>query len=130
MKGQKGWAFSFLVFSNVAFAQHEHHDMSHGEHGGTNHMMSGMYGSYAMSRESSGTAWQPEATPMDGIHLMHGDWMFMLHGFVNAVWTHQGGKRGEDEFYAPNMFMGMASRKLGPGTFGVRTMLSLDPATV
>jgi hypothetical protein len=129
MKGQKGWAFLFLCFSAGAFAQHEHHDMSAHGQGGSNEM-SGMYGSYAMARETSGTAWQPEATPMDGLHMMHGEWMFMFHGFADAIYTHGSGKRGEDDFYGPNMFMGMASRKLGPGTFGVRTMLSLEPLTI
>jgi hypothetical protein len=128
MKGQKGWSVLLLCFSTSAFAQHEHHGAS--AHGDTNHIMSGMYGQYPMARESSGTAWQPDATPMDGLHLMHGEWMFMFHGFVDVVYTHGSGPRGDDDFYAPTMFMGMASRKLGPGTLGVRTMLSLDPVTV
>src|SRR5687767_14173457 len=70
MKGQRGWAFLFLCSSISAFAQHEHHDMSAHAHGGSNEMMRGMYGAYPMARESSGTAWQPDATPMDGLHLM------------------------------------------------------------
>src|SRR5262245_58727284 len=32
--------------------------------------MTGMYGPYAMSREASGTSWQPEAARHEGIHLM------------------------------------------------------------
>jgi len=55
----------------------------HGEHHGMVH--SGMYGSYPGSREASGTSWQPEATPMGGLHFMPGDWMFMLHGSAAAV---------------------------------------------
>ena len=58
-------------------------------------MMAGFYGTYDMSREASGTSWQPEATPMEGIHLMHGEWMFMFHGFADLVYTDQGGRRGE-----------------------------------
>jgi hypothetical protein len=120
----------FCCGASAALAQHDHsahtsHE-SHGEHGG----MRGAYGNYSMKRESSGTSWQPEATPMGGIHLMPGEWMLMLHGSASAVYTHQGSRRGDDDFYSANMFMGMATRPLGPGTFGIRTMLSLEPGTV
>jgi hypothetical protein len=94
------------------------------------HRMHGMYGPYAMSREASGTAWQPDATPMDGIHYMHNDWMLMLHGFAFGVYDDQGGKRGDSKFFSPNMLMGMAQHPLGPGTFGFRSMLTLEPATI
>ena len=39
--------------------------------------MTGMYGPYPMTREASGTSWQPESTPMEGIHAMNGPWMTM-----------------------------------------------------
>lgn len=96
--------------------------------GGTS--MAGMYGTYPMTRESSGTAWQPEATPMGGLHKMYEGWMFMLHGDIFGVYDNQGGPRGGEKFYSPNMLMGMAQHDLGPGTFGFRSMLSLEPATV
>ncbi len=92
--------------------------------------MSGQYGPYSMTREASGTSWQPEATPMSGLHFMRYDWNFMVHGFVDVIYDRQGGKRGEEDWFSVNMFMLMAQRKLGPGTFGVRSMLSLEPATV
>ena len=38
--------------------------------------------------------------------------------------------RGGDKFFSTNWFMPMAQRRLGPGTFTVRAMLSLEPATV
>ena len=57
--------------------------------------MNGMYGPYAMSREASGTAWQPEAARHEGIHVMRGDWMAMLHGFADLVYDNQGGHRGD-----------------------------------
>src|SRR6185437_5201081 len=94
------------------------------------HSMHGMYGSYAMTREASGTAWQPEATPMEGLHMMPGDWMVMLHGFAFGIYDDQGGHRGDRQFFGPNMVMGMAEHPLGPGTLGLRTMLSLEPATI
>jgi hypothetical protein len=42
----------------------------------------------------------------------------------------QSGQRGSDKAFSTNWFMGMAQRKLGPGTFTARMMLSLEPATV
>ena len=41
--------------------------------------MTGALGPYAMSREASGTAWQPDASPHRGVHVMAGDWMVMGH---------------------------------------------------
>src|SRR2546423_6502962 len=64
--------------------------------------MHGAYGEYSMKREASGTSWQPEATPMGGLHIMSGEWMFMVHGFADLVYDLQGGKRGDDAFYGPN----------------------------
>jgi hypothetical protein len=89
-----------------------------------------MYGDYTMRREASGTAWQPDATPMDGYHVRFDDWMMMFHGFAFAEYDHQGTARGGSKFISPNMFMGMAEHPLGPGTFGLRSMLSLEPATI
>ena len=92
--------------------------------------MSGMYGPYPMSREASGTAWQPQAARHEGVHVMHGSWMLMLHGFADAVYDNQGGDRGDTKFFSSNMGMAMAQRALGPGTFGLRGMMSLEPATI
>ena len=92
--------------------------------------MSGMYGPYAMSREASGTAWQPEAAAHEGLHLMRGPWMLMLHGYADLVYDRQGGPRGREKVVSDNMLMAMASRALGGGTLGLRTMLSAEPATI
>jgi hypothetical protein len=92
--------------------------------------MYGMYGHYSMDREASGTAWQPQATPMGGVMFMPGDWMLMFHGYADGVYDYQGGGRGSQQFYSPNMFMGMAQHPLGIGTIGFRTMLSLEPGTI
>jgi hypothetical protein len=114
----------------AAAAQHpgHHPPASAGQHGG--HAMTGFFGPYPMSREASGTSWQPESTPMFGYHFTTGSWMLMVHGAADAVYDHQGGDRGETEFYAPTMGMIMAQRPAGRGTFGLRGMLSLDPASV
>ena len=89
--------------------------------------MPGLYGGYPMSRDSSGTAWQPDSTPMEGINTMHGDWMTMLHGYDDLVYDHQGGRRGDSKAFNEGMLMGMASHPLGDGTIGFRAMLSPDP---
>lgn len=92
--------------------------------------MRGLFGPYPMSREASGTSWQPESTPMHGYRFMAGPWMLMLHGYADLVYDDQGGPRGDSGFFSPNMGMLMAERTLGPGTLGLRTMISLEPATV
>ena len=47
-----------------------------------------------MTREASGTSWQPDATGHTGVHLMRGDWMYMLHAIGNLTIDRQGGPRG------------------------------------
>ena len=89
--------------------------------------MSGMYGPYPMTREASGTSWQPDATPMEGIHSMNGPWSTMWHGFVNVIYDHQGGPRGDRNTFSESMLMGMGQQPLAGGTFGLRGMVSLDP---
>ncbi len=108
------------VLSPAAYAQHPHHAMP----------MRGMLGSYSMAREASGTSWQPDATPHGGLHVMKEDWMFMAHGFANVIYDDQGGERGDSKVFSSNMLMGMAQRPLGPGTLGLRGMLTLEPATI
>jgi hypothetical protein len=89
--------------------------------------MESAFGRYPMTREGSGTSWQPDATPMDGAMSMKGDWMLMAHGFVNVVYDDQSGPRGDDKAFTESMAMLMAQRPLGPGKLGLRAMLSLDP---
>lgn len=86
-----------------------------------------MYGSYPMSRESSGTSWQPDSTPMEGIHFMHNEWNFMMHGFASAIYDKQKGRRGDEKIFNESMFMLMAQRPLAEGTLGLRSMFSLEP---
>ena len=94
------------------------------------HEMTGFLGAYPMSREASGTSWQPESSPMEGVHWMRGAWMGMVHAFADVVYDHQGGPRGDDDVYGPTMLMVMAQSPAAGGTFGARAMLSIDPATV
>jgi len=89
--------------------------------------MTGALGAYAMTRDASGTAWQPESTPMEAIHGQYGNWATMLHGFINLAATDSGGPRGDSKIFSQSMFMAMAHRPLGAGSLTLRGMLSLDP---
>ncbi len=85
-------------------------------------------GAYAMTREASGTSWQPDASPHDALHLIAGDWSIMLHGLLNGVFDSQGGPRGGDKAFVSGMVMVMVSRDAGDrGRVQVRAMLSPDP---
>jgi hypothetical protein len=98
-------------------------DMSHGM------AMPGLLGSYGMSREASGTSWQPEAAPHDAIHLDAGDdWMVMLHARMQGALDSQSGPRGDSSAFSSSMAMAMASTAVGDsGTLGLKAMVSLDP---
>jgi hypothetical protein len=134
-------AIVLLLFPGVAGAQHMRHapaadTTAHADHGAMAGMdmgmmpMNGFYGPYPMSREASGTAWQPESARHEGVHVMSGKWMAMFHGFADLVYDAQGGDRGDITWFSGNMGMAMAQRPLGSGTLGLRTMLSLEPATI
>lgn len=90
--------------------------------------MRSAFGPYAMTRDGSGTSWQPDATPMTGLHGATGGWTTMTHGFVNLVADRQTGPRGDRQTFTESMAMWMGHREVGAGTLGVRAMVSLDPA--
>jgi hypothetical protein len=96
------------------------------QHGGMS--MTGDLGPYPMTREASGTSWQPDVSAHMGNHVMLGDWMVMGHALINAVYDWQGGPRGDEKGFVSGMIMGMAQRDLGDGnTLALRAMLSPDP---
>jgi hypothetical protein len=112
------------------------HDMAGMNHDGMAGMagmdhsmaMTGLLGPYPMTREASGTAWQPDSAVHNGWHFGAGDWMLMAHGYVTALYDRQGGPRGDSKVFSESMGMLMASRAVGEhGTLGLRAMLSLDP---
>ena len=112
--------------------QHEHpgapggHEM-HEEHA---HAMNGLYGPYPLSRESSGTSWQPDSASHGGLHWSANDWIFMVHGFAQVVYDNQGGSRGAVDTFSANHLMFLGSRPAGPGRFGFRTAFSAEPLTI
>lgn len=114
-------------------AKNDHMDMPGVDMGGMQ-MSSALSKNLPMERNGSGTSWLPDASPMYGVMLHDGKWMYMLHGSVWFRYTKQDvfnkGTRGGDKFDAPNWFMGMAQRPVGEkGLISFHLMTSLDPVT-
>jgi len=112
-------------------AMHEGHDMrlmSMSADGSMSHMMVGDLGSYSMTREASGTSWQPDSSMYSGVHVMEGDWMLMGHALLNGVYDWQQGPRGDTDTFVSGMLMGMANRHFESGdTVQFRAMVSPEP---
>lgn len=127
------WPLAFAAVPCAAFGQAmDHSTMDHStmDHRMMNHpdmAMIGTLGSYAMTREASGTSWQPDASPHEGIHQQLADWSVMTHGWINLNYDRQPGPRGANQTFVSGMLMTMAQRQLGDGTLGVRAMMSPEP---
>ena len=129
--GCAGIAFAAgVLLATTAHAQMQGMQMPGGMGMHEHTQMKGMYGPYPMTREASGTSWQPDRAHHMGIHTMSGSWMLMLHGTADVVFDHQGGNRGDEKVFSSNMLMGMAQRDVGPGHLGLRAMISAEPATI
>ncbi len=89
--------------------------------------MAGALGSYPATRDASGTAWQPDSAPHDGLHLSYGEWSVMTHGYAAVVYDNQGGRRGGEKTFVLSHLMGIASHPLAGGTLTLRGLVSLDP---
>jgi hypothetical protein len=88
----------------------------------------GILGSYPMSRDASGTSWQPDDAEHHGLHAMAGDWMLMGHLMLWGIYDTQSGPRGGDMFLVPGMLMGSARRDFTDrDTLNFRAMLSPEP---
>ena len=150
-----------VIFNQPAFAQHDHHakkdtipvekdtvkekasemkEMDHGDHSmhGMSSMRSMPSHAYSrnlpMSRNSSGTAWNPDSSPMYMWMKQKGktDWMF--HGNIFLRYTNtdifNNGSKGDDKVDAPNWFMAMMNRKIGKkGLLNATAMISFDRLT-
>jgi hypothetical protein len=83
-----------------------------------------------MSRIGSGTAWQPDNTPMEGVHWQPGaGWDVMLHWNLLVGYDAQTTPRGGHQWTSMNWVMGMAQHDLFGGLFTGRVMLSAEPFT-
>ena len=88
----------------------------------------GALGPYPMSREASGTAWQPDESPHGGVHASAGGWLLMGHALINAAYSWQEGPRGDDKAFVSGMIMGSARRDFADGSvLQLRASLSPDP---
>lgn len=114
-------------------SQQTSHDMPHMEESSQNASMRMQprtlietIGEHAIS----GTDVEPNSTPTAMLMTMQHGWMVMFHGEAFLSEIQQSGPRGADKLFSTNWFMPMARRKAGPGTLTLRTMLSLEPATI
>jgi hypothetical protein len=127
-------SIALLVLSCSSLAQNSNHDMNMpGMEGMAPDNMNIRPPSFIEMLEqhtTSGTDAQPNSTPSEMLMTHKGNWNFMFHGEVFLNDIQQTGPRGADKFFSTNWFMPMAQRKLGNGTLTLRTMLSLEPATV
>ena len=116
-------AFSATVSAEDAASEAEQHEHVHG-----GPAMTGTLGDYPMTRDASGTSWQPDSTPHQMAHSMRGDWMLAGHTVLNAVYTDQEGPRGDQLGFVAGMVMGSARRMSPTGdSLTLRAMLSPDP---
>jgi hypothetical protein len=97
--------------------------------GGEHDSMGGAPLGIEETRDASGTAWQPDSTPMFMWHARSGDWRLGLH--TNSFFGFDGANsRGDDQFLSINWLMGMATHPVGTGDLTFRAMLSAEPATM
>ncbi|MBJ6144355.1 hypothetical protein [Hymenobacter sp. BT559] len=88
-----------------------------------------------MNRNGSGTAWQPDQTPMYMWMQHKGPWMLMYHGsafgrYTNQNFNHRDARGHRSAVDGPNWFMTMAQRQVGQrGLLNLSLMMSLDPLT-
>ena len=142
-------AISFIVFSAAAFtqqtnaAQDQHgarsttspklddsmQDMQGMQHDSVD-KKSEKFIDKILHHDTAGTSAQPNSINEPMIMRVWGKWMLMFHGtaFLNAL--QQSGPRGYDKAFSTNWFMPMAQRQIGRSQLTLRTMFSLEPATV
>ena len=105
-----------------------HDGMDHGP-AGEGRFMAGALGPYPMTREASGTAWQPDASRHSGPEILAGRWALMGHALLNLVQDWQQGPRGGDKAFLSGMAMASAQRRSANGNLlQFRLALSPDPS--
>lgn len=110
---------------------HAGHDMTPGAdqgHAGHAMPMTSALGPWPMSRDASGTAWQPDASEHGGVHSQAGDWSIMSHVLLTLTHSRQNGPRGANKTFPAGMLMAAARRDFDDGSvLNLRGMLSPDP---
>ena len=85
-------------------------------------------GQWPMTRDASGTSWQPDVSEHGGLHRSAGDWSLMGHALINLTHDRQDGPRGDHKTFVSGMIMGSALRRFDDGSaLNLRAMLSPDP---
>ena len=144
MRSLRNILLAFFFSVGLSAGQDTHQDMDMPAQEKPNQTMPNMSGSkdQPMSMEShsliellqkhatAGTDAEPNSTPFEMLMTTKGSWAFMFHGvaFLNDI--QQSGPRGRDKLFSTSWLMPMAQRRLGNGTFTLRAMLSLEPATI
>ncbi len=95
----------------------------------TAQMMAGPLG-IPMERAGSGTTWLPDATILPARHTTWGAWDVTVHGTVFLQMDHQSGARGANQLGSVNWGMLMLTRAFGGGWLQLRSMTSLEAATL
>ena len=104
-------------------------DMPGMQHG-TTHQQPATFIDEILHHSTSGTSAQPNSTAEPMIMHPIGNWLFMFHGTAFQNTLQQSGPRSYDKVFSTNWFMPMVQRQIGRGQLTLRTMLSLEPATV
>ncbi|CAN5176608.1 hypothetical protein BH10PSE2_BH10PSE2_08170 [soil metagenome] len=103
-------------------------DMAGMDHGTHTMPMTSALGPWPMTRDGSGTSWQPDLSEHAGIHSQHGEWSVMTHALLNLTYDSQSGPRGRDKTFVSGMVMAMARRQFTDGSIlNLRAMVSPDP---
>ncbi|MBM3818038.1 MAG: hypothetical protein FJW14_03315 [Acidimicrobiia bacterium] len=76
----------------------------------------------------SGTSVDPPSSPLPMVGGRAGSWMWMLHGNVQAANIAENSPGVEGKVVSNNWLMPMVGKKVGPGLFTARAMVSLEPA--
>jgi hypothetical protein len=117
------------VSTSQAHAEADMPDMPGMQHG-MGHHQPATFIDEILHHDTAGTSAQPNSVAEPMIMRTRGKWTLMFHGVVFLNVLQQSGPRGYDKVFSTNWFMPMAQRQIGRGQLTLRTMLSLEPATV
>jgi hypothetical protein len=126
------WAAGAAAMAQPAM-DHSSHDMGamgameHAGHDMGAMPATGNLGAYPMTRDASGTSWQPDASSHEGLHAAMNGWSLMGHATFNLVSDRQYGTAGGKKTFLGGMVMGAARRDIADGTLNLRVMLSPEP---
>jgi hypothetical protein len=128
-------AILFFAFPFVSTAQQQSDDMQNTPGmnmgpGNTMNMAPENLLQAILAHDTSGTSAEPDSTPVPMLMKTAHNWTFMFHANIFILDEQQSSQRGGDKLFSTNWLMGMAEHSLGPGQLTIRTMLTLEPATI